>query len=131
MPLHRVGVGCPVDADGLDVAVVVDDHVAVLPGDLGEALHRYISRSTADFLHFLLADEERALDQVARHLPPIPLRSEKQIVALDNEGTDMSPPTLEAVSVEWISPRGIPQSQRPRARGRYRTSCSRRRAPGD
>ena len=59
-----------VDAERADPAVVIDDDVAVLPGDLREVLGGDLLGLPAYFGHVLFLDEERALDQVSRHAAP-------------------------------------------------------------
>src|SRR5262249_60069187 len=51
-----------------DDALVGDDHVAVLPGDLGELLLDRDAGLAPDLRHRILGDVELPDDQVSRHL---------------------------------------------------------------
>src|SRR2546423_11622159 len=74
MPPEGIGVvpddllaGRLVDAVRLHVAAPVDDHVAVVPRDLGKLVDRECSRAAPDVRHLILTDREAALYQEFRH----------------------------------------------------------------
>src|SRR5262249_55054754 len=59
--------GRRVDAIGVYETLVVDDHVAVLPGDLRKLVLGQLARTAADRRHLVLPDFEAANDQIAWH----------------------------------------------------------------
>src|SRR5205814_2282675 len=71
-----------VDAVRLHGAVIVDEDVTVLPGDLRQVLLDDLPRAPADHGHLLLADLEGAQNQIAGHYgDPIALRHVCRVAA--------------------------------------------------
>src|SRR5437870_7386034 len=108
----HVGVRRLVDAERLDGAGLVGHDVAVLPGDVGEALGLHAVGAKADALHLLFVEVvPDPLDHVPRHAERV--ARYRASVTCTAKATRMASPHSRAATISFR----VLTGNRPRARG--------------